>query len=147
MLRDMISHVKNTLHFAGTYSSTKTPTNGIDLTGYSSCTILCAIGAMTNSGSGQWTFTLQESDSQSSGFSTVGSADVLLDYGLNDGSISSGVFATVDAASEDEAVYTIGYIGSKRYVRVVATAANTPGNTAITCAMALGALQKPQDDS
>ena len=34
-------------------------------------------------------------------------------------------------AAKDDAVYRVGYVGIRRYLRVVATAANTPGNTPI----------------
>ena len=149
MLRDLISHVKTAILFCKTLTATETPSNGIDLKGFGSCLIQCAIGAVTNianSPQPSWTFKLEESDDDST-YSAVTTDDVLLTYGNNDGAISSGVFATIDYAAEDDTVYTIGYIGTKRYVRVVATAANTPGATPISVVCTLGALQKPQADA
>ena len=148
MLRDRISHAKHEIHWVKTLdgNSAETPSSGIDLKGYSAATVLCSIGELTSVGSSpleKWTFALQESDSESSGFSAVDEDDMLLDYGNNDGSVSSGVFATVDAADEDEANYSVGYIGTSRYIRVVATPTNSPGNTAIAVSVIKEALQKP----
>lgn len=148
MLKDMISHVKNELLFCKTVSATETPTNGVDLQGFTSATVVCSIGTITNisnSPTPSWTFKLQESDNDSS-YSDVAEADCLVTYGSNDGSVTSGVFATVDAADKDDANYTIGYIGTKRYVRVVATAADTPGNTPIAVNVIKESMQRPQDD-
>lgn len=148
MLRDKISHVKNELHFADTLSSTNDP-DGVDLQGFYSCNVLCAVGEMTNvdgSPAESWTLKLQESDSASSDFTDVDEDDMLLEFGNNDGSATGGVFATIDSADEDDAVYTVGYIGTKRYIRVVATAANTPGDTPISVIMVKGSMDKPQDD-
>ena len=96
MLRDKISHAKHELLFCKTVSATETPTNGVDLKGYASATAVCSIGTVTNianSPQPSWTFKLQESDDNSS-FTDVAESDMLLDYGNNDGSVSSGVFAT-----------------------------------------------------
>lgn len=148
MLRDHLALSKNVLLFAKTVTATETPSTGIDLKGFSSCTVVCSVGTITNvanSPQPSWTLALQHSDDNSA-FSAVASTDVNLTYGKNDGSITNGVFATIDAAAEDDAIFTIGYIGVKRYIRVVATAANTPGATPIAVTVNLGALQIPQDD-
>lgn len=149
MLKDKLSHSKNELHFCKTVTTTETPSSGVDLKGFSSATVIAAIGTVTNIGNSpqpSWTLKLQESDSVGSGYSNVADDDVLSTYGNNDGSVSSGVFATIDAADEDDAIYSCGYIGTSRYIRVVATAANTPGATPISVVIQKGALQKPQDD-
>jgi hypothetical protein len=149
MLRDLLSHSKNELHFCKTVTATETPSTGVDLKGFSSATIIAAIGAITNIASSpvpSWTLKLQESDSSNTGFADVDEDDMLVEYGNNDGSVASGVWATIDDAAEDDAIYTCGYIGTKRYIRVVATAADTPGATPICVVVQKGALQKPQDD-
>ena len=148
-LRDKISHAKHEYHWAKTVTTTETPSAGIDLKGFGSATVLCSIGTMTNvanSPQPSWKFKLQESDSAGSGFTVVDEADILLDYGNNNGSVADGVFATVDAAAEDEANYSVGYIGSSRYIRVVATAANTPGATPIAVSIIKEAYQKPASE-
>lgn len=149
MLRDMISHSKNELHFCKTVTATETPSTGVDLKGFNSATVIAAIGTITNIANSpvpSWTLKLQESDTSNASFTDVDEDDMLLDYGNNDGSVTSGVFATVDAAAEDDSIYTCGYIGTKRYIRVVATAADTPGATPISVVIQKGALQRPQDD-
>ena len=147
MLRDKISHAKHEHVFCKTLSATET-SGGVDLKGYSSATVICSIGEITNianSPTPSWTFKLQESDNDST-YSDVAESDMLLDYGNNDGSVTSGVFATVDAAAEDDANYSVGYIGTSRYVRVVATAADTPGATPIAVNVVKEALQKPASE-
>lgn len=148
MLKDLLSNIQTVYQWGGVKTATVTPSTGQDLKGYRSAVFACSIGAITNIANSpvpSWTFKLQESDDNTS-FTDVATADVLLDYGRNDDAITSGVFATIDAASEDDNTYTIGYIGTKRYVRVVATAANTPGNTAIVVNAILGGMQLPVDD-
>lgn len=142
-MRDLDSKIKVVKHILGTVTTTQTPSAGVDLQGFDSAEVVVSIGTMTNVGGSpaeSWTFALQESDSESSGFTAVSDdAVVLVGSGNNDGGVDgSGIFATVDAAAEDDAVYRIGYIGGKRYIRVVATAANTPGATAISVNMILG---------
>jgi hypothetical protein len=134
--------------FADTLSATNDP-DGVDLKGFTSATVICSVGEITNiAGSPQpsWTLKLQESDSAASGFFDVDEGDMLLDYGNNDGSVASGVFATIDAADEDDVNYTVGYIGTRRYIRVVATAINAPGNTPIAVTVVKESMQKPQSD-
>jgi hypothetical protein len=41
---------------------------------------------------------------------------------------TNGIFATIDAAAEDEAVYRIGYRGTKRYSRLVVDLTGTHTN-------------------
>lgn len=144
--RDLHSNVKSVQHLsAAQYSSTQTPTNGVDLQGFDSAEFVISIGTITNvanSPQPSWTFKLQESDSQSSGFSDVTDSSIVLTGSgaspVTSPDSSSGVFLTVDAADEDDAVYRVGYVGAKRYVRVVATAANTPGNTPMSIVAVLG---------
>lgn len=135
MNRSMNDRIAVKRHYGGTYTSTQTPSSGVDVSDLVSAEILVDIGTITNIANSpvpSWTFALQHSDSESADFEAVASADVALNSGNNDGAVSSGVFATVDAAAEDDTVYRVGYIGTKRYVRVVATAADTPGATPIS---------------
>ena len=143
--RDMHSAIKPVKHIGGSFTATETPSNGVDLAGFSAVNFDIYIGTVTNIASSpqpSWTFHLEESDSASSGFTAVTTAgDVLTASSaspVTTPNASTGVFLTVDAASEDDAVYSVGYIGIKRYVRVVATAANTPGATIIVVMANLG---------
>ena len=148
MQKDLISNVKTVYQWGGVKTATVTPATGQDLKGYTRNLFICSLGAIANIANSpvpSWTFALEDS-ADNSIFADCETADVILNYGRNDDAISSGVFATIDAAAEDDNAYTILYIGSQRYVRVVATAANTPGNTAITVVAVLEAEQLPVDD-
>lgn len=144
--REFHSCIKAVQHLSNqAYTSTQTPTNGVDLQGFDSAEFEIHIGTLTNVGGSpteSWTFKLQESDSQSSGFSDVtDSSKVVVGSAqspLTTPDSSSGVFLTVDAADEDDAIYRIGYRGDKRYVRVVSTANNTPGSTPLGIVARLG---------
>ena len=135
MNRSLNGRIVTRLQNVGSYTTTQTPSTGVDMKGLATAEIVVAIGAMTNTGGSphqSWAFALQHSDTSNANFEAVVAADVVLDAGNNAGTLGAGgTFATVDAAAEDDAVYRVGYIGNKRYVRVVQTAANTPGATSI----------------
>ncbi len=78
----------------------------------------------TLSGSVYWTLILQDSTDDST-FSAVTSATSVTYGSVNS---STGVFATIDAAAEDDSVHVIGYVGPSRYVRVAITKTGTHSN-------------------
>lgn len=92
----------------------------IDLAGYGSALIVVTTGAVA--GDGDFSFKLQESDASGSGFTDVAADDVL-----------GSAPATMDATS----AYRVGYIGSKRYIRV-ATVDNGGTSVAIGAVAILG---------
>jgi len=135
--RDLVSNIKVIPHVvAATITATNTPTNGVDTQGFESLMAVLSIGAIANIANSprpSWSFKFQESDTINSGFTDVTDVDRVL-VGSSRAPVttvntSTGVFLVVDANTEDETAYAVGLITSKRYVRVVATAANTPGNT------------------
>lgn len=77
----------------------------------------------TLSGSVKFDYILQDSTDNAS-FSAVTDTKFVT-YGTVDG---SGIFATIDAAAEDDAVHKIGYVGPNRYVRVVIDATGSHSN-------------------
>lgn len=89
----------------------------VDLQGYEGAMFLAHIGQSgdTLSGSVKWTVSFQESDASGSGFADI--ADTDLTGGAN--------AVVIDAAAEDEVVIQRGYLGAKRYVRVLCTATGT----------------------
>lgn len=141
-----VSHI-----IAGAATSTQTPSSGVDTKGFEEVTVLIAIGTITdiaNSPYGHWTFKLQESDSESADFSDItDSNQVLIDSSKSPVTApdsSTGVFLTVNAASEDDTVYSVGVLSTKRYIRCVATAVDTPGATPIAVTVLLSdAAQLP----
>jgi len=142
--KKVVSHLA-----AAVYTATQTPSNGVDTQGFDAATFVIDVGTITNvanSPQPSWTFKAQESDSQSASFTDITDSNRVLVNGIKSPGgapdSSSGVFLTVDAAAEDANVYHVGVISNKRYLRVVATAANTPGNTplAIDCILENAAL-------
>jgi len=143
-MRDLHSNIKTVSHIIGSKTTTVTPANGVDLKGFGSAEFIAHIGTVTNianSPQPSWAFKLQESDDDSTFTDVVTAADALVGSAQSPAAApdsSTGVFLTIDAAAEDDAVYRIGYIGTKRYVRMVATAANTPGATPMSVVAVLG---------
>jgi hypothetical protein len=93
--------------------STTTKTSGaIDLQGYNSAVVLFAFGQSgdTLSGSLYWTLKLQASDDDST-YADVGASDLL----------NSSATVVIDATNEDKQTYKFGYIGTKRYLKGIAT--------------------------
>lgn len=97
----------------------------IDLKDYGTGTIVVSVGESgdTLSGSVKIELELEESDDNSS--FTDCADTVLSSYvaGTND-----GCFAVIDAAAEDDAVYTVSYLGGSRYVRAVVNVTGTHTN-------------------
>jgi hypothetical protein len=102
-----MSDIKNNISVASTivpaaYTATTTGT-GVDLAGYDAAAVVIVTGAVT---SGDFSVEVQESDASASGYTAVANADL-------DGTEP----ATITASTVTE----IGYLGRKRYIRVVAT--------------------------
>lgn len=93
-------------------TSTKT-SDAIDLQGFNAASVVFAVGASADSLSGSiyWTLKLQHSDSENSNYEDVATADLLNDAAT----------VVIDSASEDDAAYSFGYVGNKRYLKGVAT--------------------------
>ena len=64
-----------------------------------------------------WNCKLQESDASGSGYADVAAADVI--------GAASDAFGAVDDAADDDAIYSLGYKGTKAYVKVVVTKTGT----------------------
>ncbi len=104
-------------------AATNTPSSGVDLQGADSVDIEVSTGAITGSpdDSNKYEFTLEESDSVSSGFTAVAENDMV---GATSGT-TTGNFGSVKAAGDAAKVKRVGYKGSKRYIRVVSTKTGT----------------------
>ena len=106
MMRDIDKQVSHAMTIDPQASITATTTGtGVDLTGYRSAAVVLHMGAIQD---GTWTPTVEESDVLGSGYTTVAAADL------------SGSFAAITTAN-DVAVYEVGYLGSKQYIRLVMT--------------------------
>jgi hypothetical protein len=96
----------------------------IDQQGFSSVTHIVNVGApgITFSTSNKIDIKLEDSDDNSS-FSAV-TANTSVTGGTVD---SNGIFQTIDANGDCNKVYAIGYVGGKRYSRVVLDFSGTHG--------------------
>lgn len=105
----------------------------IDLQGYEGAELIvnCGISGDTLSGSVKYDLVLKECDTSGGTYTAVAQADVV------GGTVTSGVFATVDDAAEDPAVFRIGYIGSKRYIKLFVDTTGTHTNGTPMAAVAL----------
>ena len=93
----------------------------VDLQGFEGALMAAHVGQSgdTLSGSIYVTVSFQESDTTTPGdFANVAAADLL--GGAND--------VIIDDATEDEVIVTRGYLGSKRYVRILVTYTGTHTN-------------------
>jgi hypothetical protein len=117
-MRDLANRVVQTAVLAPVVQNATVTSAAIDLEGFNSAMISVATGVegVTLSGSVFWTFILQHSDDDSTYTVVSSSKDV------TDGSIdSNGIFLTLDDNAETPQVSGIGYIGGKRYLKVVTT--------------------------
>mgnify|MGYP003138812253 FL=1 len=121
--KDLANNLTVTQIFDPTNITTTSNSNGVDTaltTGSAMIVVNCGQSADTLSSTVKWDYILQDSADNAT-FAAVTNSDFVT-YGTVD---SSGIFATVDAASEDDAAYKIGYVGPKRYVRVAITKTGT----------------------
>tara|TARA_Y100000034_G_scaffold133845_1_gene200612 strand:+ start:5923 stop:6387 length:465 start_codon:yes stop_codon:yes gene_type:complete len=153
MQRDLHSNIKVAQMLANQAVTATTTSSSVDTRGFNSCEILIDIGTITNvanSPQPSWAFKLTESDDDSTFTDVTTAADVLIGSTQDPVAAvnsSTGVFLTVDAAAEDAKKYRVGYVGTKRYVKCVATAANTPGSTPLSISAILGHPNlSPADD-
>ena len=101
---------------------------GVDLQGFESAMVVVNTGAEgdTLSGSVKFDFILEDSDDDSTYTAVTSSTSV------TEGSVdSSGIFLTLDANGETPQISEIEYLGTKRYVRVVANFSGTHGTGTI----------------
>ncbi len=109
-MRDLKSNIDVAQSLAPAARTASANGSGVDLRGYGSATALIDIGLFTD---GSFSFKLQESDDNST-FTDVGSDDQL------------GSFSVVDDTGDDNTVQRVGYVGIKRYIRVVVTQGASP---------------------
>jgi hypothetical protein len=112
----MIRSRKHEQHFTSSVAAdgnrTTTQTGAAaDTLGYGSATAIVNPNTVTD---GVFTPKLQESDASGSGFTDVAAGDL------------DGAFVAIAAS----VVQTVGYTGSKRYVRIVITATGSPATGA-----------------
>lgn len=105
-----------------TLSADNTP-GAVDLQGFQACNIMLSVGVggITFSGTNKVEFVLTHSDDDTT-YTNVTDADML---GVS--SISSGIIKSLTAAHAAAAVYLYGYVGGKRYLKLLADFSGTHG--------------------
>ena len=101
---------------------------GIDLKGFSSAALIvnCGANGDTFSSTVKTNLQIEHSDDDSTYTDVTSNTDVT--GGTVD---SSGTFMTIDADGEMGKTYGIGYVGGKRYIRVVIDIVGTHSNGSI----------------
>jgi len=126
---DLKSDVQGANAINATLSGT-TPSAGnlIDMTGFRSLTFVLATGTVTDAGTtAGFSFEVQECDTTAAAsFTAVADADLI--------GLESALTVTDDAA-DNVMIGTIGYRGTKKYVRIVAT--GTTGTNAAVFGLAI----------
>lgn len=108
--RDLTGRLSPALSLAPAARTTSANGSGVDLQGYESASALFVAGTITD---GTHTPKLQESDDNST-FSDVEAGDLI------------GSFSAVTSSSGGDSVQEVGYLGSKRYIRVAVTVSGSP---------------------
>lgn len=139
--RDGFNEIRvDTLIPAATLAADNTP-GAVDLRGARKATILLAIGAggISFSGSNKIEFVLTHSDDDVT-YSNVTAADLIGDANLP-ATITGGIVRALTAAKAAADVQKIGYIGGKRYLKLLADFSGTHGaGTPITALVVEGDL-------
>lgn len=128
-MRDIISNIK-VQSVLPPQVVTAAKTAAVDRLGFDSLMFVVDVGASgdTLSGTVKFDFYLEHADDNGEG-SAGAWAPVTNPFHAQGLAVdSSGKFATVDGATDDETTYRIGYVGDKRHVRVKEVAAGTHTN-------------------
>ena len=115
-------------------TNTDTKSKYVDLANCTGAMFLVNLGAATPlSGAAYLLPTLQESATTAdTDFTTVATTDV------------DGAFTTIDSQSEDQTTQWVGYIGSKRYVRVLLNVTGSLSNTLVSVDAVVRPAHQPQ---
>lgn len=111
---------------AATLSADNTPAS-VDLLGYREASILLhiGVGGITFSGTNKIEFKLTHSDDDST-YTDVTEDDLILDS-YAPSSITTGIVRSLTAAHAAATIQKIGYIGGKRYLKLLADFSGTHG--------------------
>ena len=121
-MRDLHNNLKAKMLLAPDTITGDTDSASLDLLGYDSVELIVMFGDAANalSGSVYWTVAVEESDDDST-FTAVTTATDLL-FGANPNvatpAATTGVIATLDADDDEDKLLRVGYVGSKRYIRI-----------------------------
>ncbi len=144
-MRDLHNNIKIVKAISSRTITGSSDVNGadVDLQGYESLEHIVIVGnasgSDTLSGSLKLDLILQEADADSTGgaagtYSNVTDSDLVIGGSVD----SNGIFATIDSNTEDDNVFSIGYIGAKRFSRVRVDVTGSHTATPISAIAVLG---------
>ena len=119
-MKDLSNNISPAVSLPAAVRTAAANGTGVDLQGYESATVLVDVGAEgdTLSSSVHFEVSLEESDDNST-FTDVAQASII------DGTIASGgIFLKLDGTAGGNpdstgGIFRVGYVGNKRYIRVV----------------------------
>ena len=128
-MKDLSNNISPAVRLAAAVRRAAANGTGVDLQGYESATVLVDVGAEgdTLSSSVHFEVSLEESDDNST-FTDVAQASII------DGTIASGgIFLKLDGTAGGNpdstgGIFRVGYVGNKRYIRVVLAKTGTHSN-------------------
>lgn len=106
---------------------------GVDLAGFDGAMAIAVVGieGITLDSSNYFEFSLEESDTLGSGYTSVAAGDII--------GASANAFGLCDVIADAPAIYALGYKGSKRFLRVHVEFTGTHGTgTPITAVIVRG---------
>jgi hypothetical protein len=126
---DLSNEISTAISLKAAVTTANTTGTGVDLSGYNSAVMIVDVGAEgdTLSGSVYFEIAIQQSDDDST-YTACTQADIV------DGTIAaSGIFYKIDGTTGGDpdttgAIYRVGYVGGKRYIRAVLTKTGTHSN-------------------
>jgi len=147
-MRDLSNNISPAVSLAAAVRTAAANGTGVDLQGYESATVLVDVGAEgdTLSSSVHFEVSLEESDDNST-FTDVAQA------GIVDGTIAAGgIFLKMDGTAggnPDTAggIFRVGYVGGKRYIRVVLAKTGTHSNGTPIGAMVVRGHARHSEDN
>ena len=119
-MKDLSNNISPAVSLPAAVRTAAANGTGVDLQGYESATVLVDVGAEgdTLSSSVHFEISLEESDDDST-YTDVAQASII------DGTIASGgIFLKLDGTTGGDpdttgGIFRVGYVGNKRYIRVV----------------------------
>lgn len=112
---------------AATLAADNTPA-GVDLIDARTATILLnvGVGGISFNGTNKIEFVLTHSDAADDGYTAVTADDLIADD-LTPGTITNGIIRALNAAHAAATVQKVGYVGGKRYLKLLADFSGTHG--------------------
>ena len=128
-MKDLSNNISPAVSLPAAVRTAAANGTGVDLQGYESATVLVDVGAEgdTLSSSVHFEISLEESDDDST-YTDVAQASII------DGTIASGgIFLKLDGTTGGDpdttgGIFRVGYVGNKRYIRVVLAKTGTHSN-------------------